>query len=111
MVTGLFLSFLDLCGKLVRILHKRLEVFPTAAPQIIKGLQDAFVSPFQLGKTGFGDEQPIAALILGLALFSDAVLFVQRLQTAAYGKTGSPHWQTSSKRNTKATSGSAAARR
>ena len=40
MVTGNFLSFLDLGGQFVRVLQKCLEICAAAAPQIIKRLQN-----------------------------------------------------------------------
>ena len=69
MVTDLFPSFLNVCGKSIRIMHKRLKILRGAAPQIVEGLQNTLVPLSQFGKTGLCDKQPMTPLIRCLPLF------------------------------------------
>ena len=84
MVTGLSLSFLNVCGQSVRIIHKCLKIFTGTAPKVVEGLQDALVALLQSSQSGFGDKQLVASLIGCLALLADAVFFIERFQAAAH---------------------------
>ena len=84
MVNVLFFPFLNVGRQPAGVFQKRLEIRPGAAPQIIKGLQNALVALLQFGKALVGQIQPVAALVFRLALLADALLLRKAFQAAAH---------------------------